>query len=135
MTAAIEYSFTGPAVLAPLTAPTWVQREGNEHGYLSWLSPLVSTPLGIQFDYSAAVFNPGQVSLVRHEVSATVGIDGAEPFLIPDRSTRSSEKMSRTSFLAISPTGRAAEVVITVTDHLSGVTYSTGHLSIQGLTE
>ncbi|MGW4090001.1 hypothetical protein [Nocardia sp. NPDC004750] len=117
-------SFTGPEVLVRMSSPAFVSN--GENGIRGWLSPILSTPIGLQFDYTAIAVSDDAPSLLNHRPTAVLYVDGRGPIEIGG-ATSSSAGYSYTVFHAPDPhlddnSGRRV-LDVHFTDPLAGATH------------
>ncbi|WP_028477905.1 hypothetical protein [Nocardia sp. CNY236] len=116
-------SWTSPTTLARYTFPQFVSQGSG--GLRSWLSPIMSTPIGLQFSYTAI---SDEVSLLRHEVDIKILVDG-KPVAVTSGASSTSNTHSHSDFIVRNPApttlDRSVHVVITLTDILAGITHTT----------
>jgi hypothetical protein len=100
-------SFTGPGTVVRLTSARVL---ADENGIRSWLSPILSTPIGIQFTYTTIGSRP----LTGHAATASISVDDGEPVEIP-AATTVVEGCVHTVFVAPNPGGAPVTHPTTVT--------------------
>ncbi|WP_433657831.1 hypothetical protein ACQPW1_39120 [Nocardia sp. CA-128927] len=119
----VDQSFTGPETIGRYTSPQFVTN--GDGGIRSWLSPIVSTPLGLQFSYTAMAVDLA-VSLLDHRVSVVITLDGAPVDVATEYTSKTA--WSRADFTVrnrnAQPIERSVDVAITLTDIRADISHT-----------